>query len=117
MGVLAHALYFIRGNRSLVALRIFLTHIPVLAALLVRTSLVLEALGDVLIAGLLYGYLVGLFGSMVVYRISYPLRQFLGEFWLKVSQICNAWFNAGGVVHDRLERGYEVHGDFLRTGT
>ena len=118
VGVLAHVFYFIHGNRNLIALRIFLIHLSVLTALLVRSSLVLGPQRGVLVAELVYGsYFVGLFGSMVVYRIFFhPLRRFPGEFWPKISQIYNAWFNAGGVVHDRLERGHEVHGDFLRTG-
>lgn len=67
VGVLAHVKYFIHGNRNIVALRIFLIHLSVLTALLVRASFLLGATRGVLVGKLLYGcYLAGLFGSMVV---------------------------------------------------
>lgn len=62
-------------------------------------------------------YAVGLFGSMVLYRISlHPLRVFPGPHMAKISKFWNIIKAAQSTNYRLMEDMRKTYGDFVRTG-
>lgn len=123
VGVLAHVIYFIHGNRNLVALRIFLIHLSVLNSLLVWASFVLEAQRASSSGGCCTG--VTSRGCSAAWSStgssSTRLGGLRGGSCPRLARFTTIGLTPPGgggwvVVHGRLERGHDFHGDFLRTG-
>lgn len=119
-GITTHLSYFIRGEHHRKTVQIFKTYIVVLIT--VAGLCVLKNVGD-LQAGAMQAvivtvaYLLGLFGSMAIYRaFLHPLCQFRGPFWAGFS---NLYHSSLLKKSDNYRVVYNLHkryGPIVRTG-
>jgi hypothetical protein len=62
-------------------------------------------------------YAVGLYGSMIVYRLFFhPLRHFPGPVLVKVSKFWHVFWLSGLQNHLLMEDLHQQYGDFVRIG-
>ncbi|KAM4059087.1 cytochrome p450 [Hirsutella rhossiliensis] len=122
VGVLAHVCLFIRGEWHLQTPQIALSHsalylaCPALAA--VCRGSVLCGLLDMVARGS-WGYLPGLVGSIVLYRVFFhPLTAagFPGPWYARVSKLWHVWAARHSKNHLVLAHLHAKYGDFVRTG-
>ncbi|TID03657.1 Tryprostatin B 6-hydroxylase [Colletotrichum higginsianum] len=117
-GLLSHWLYFIRGPRSMDALKIAVFYILALALLLLKTTTSLGLYrGVILYAELSGSYFLALFASIGAYRLLFhPLRRFPGPLLTRASKVYLMWQNRNWRLHQRYLEMHAEYGDFVRVG-
>jgi hypothetical protein len=120
VGIAAHVCIFIRGEWHMQAPALFVFH--ALCGLLVVFSVVRhqELLPSSLAASckIIGGYLIGLFASIIGYRLSplHRLSKFQGPRLAAVSKLWHVWQCRDSRNHELMCRLHEKYGDFARTG-
>lgn len=120
-GCTTHLGYFIRQehhNTTMAIIKSYLVLDVVIAALFLRANAGDWAMGVIKTAIVTGAYLLGLFGSMGIYRAYiHPLRKFRGPFWARLSNLYHSsllWKNS-----DNYRLIYQMHqkyGPIVRTG-
>lgn len=119
LGVLSHLGFFLHGEHHLYAPRIFRLYasLPIIAVLLqigAGTSIRDASVKSLL---LVLSYAVGLFGSILLYRIMFhPLRNFPGPFMAKTTKLWNTVHTFNSKNYLLMDGLYRQYGDFVRTG-
>ncbi|KAH7128485.1 cytochrome P450 [Dendryphion nanum] len=118
-GILSEALIFCRGEWDIRSAKIARTYLAIQLAsvgLLVAsgTSVVTSVFQ---VAGLTISYLIGLYGSMIAYRLFFhPLRSFPGPLGARVSALWILKQNIPGLTfYRKVPKLHEKYGDFVRT--
>lgn len=110
-GIAAHRSVFIKGEWHLWAPYVVVVHASALAVALGYTR---EFYRPVLLGNM---YLLGLFGSMLVYRMFFhKLRHFPGPSGAAVSKLWHVWKCRDSRNHEVLDAMYKRYGQFVRTG-
>ena len=119
-GVLVHLCVFKHGEWHMSAPHLLAGHI-----LIILLKLLIDFRKHILSHNPLYdsfepvlGYLVGLFSSIVLYRLSpsHRLRKFNGPRLAAVSKLWQVWQCRDSRNHELMYRLHEKYGDFVRTG-
>lgn len=120
LGVASHLIYFIRNEHHLQAGRLVRVYSLAVCVLCLVVS---EMNGEVprkaafLSAALGLSYFLGMFTSMVTYRIFFHrLNRFPGPFGAKVSKLWHAWHVLDSKQYLLLDKLHKTYGDFVRTG-
>lgn len=119
---MAHLGIFIHGEWHVQAPQLAVGHALVFLCLALFRSFLREDL-MYLIDGLLlmsFAYILGLFISIFVYRISgfhrLTAAGFPGPFGARVSKLWHVWACRYSKNHELLDRLHQEYGDFVRTG-
>lgn len=117
-GLLAHHLYFIRGNHTAQARDIIAFHLVGFVLLLYRTTSASGlAHGLPVCFAISSSYLVTLFSSITAYRVLFhPLRHIPGPFPLRATQLYMTWLGRDGKFHKTFAAFHDTFGDFVRVG-
>lgn len=120
LGLLSHLTFFARGEHHRYAFQIFKYGIVTSVLLFLGQAVfggsnVLRALS--MTVKIVVSILLGLFGSMTVYRIFFHrLRQFPGPFLAKVSKLYHVSKITGFDNFKYIDRLHRQYGDIIRTG-
>lgn len=121
LGLLSHILLFIHGEWHMWASRLFWGAVCTSVAiftLLLSHERVMTCMTVWEIVPPLLAYLLGLFGSIVVYRVFFHrLRRFPGPFWASVSKFWHVYQCTDSRNHLLLDRLFKQYGPLVRTGT
>jgi hypothetical protein len=120
VGVLSHLLYFIRGEHHRYAHKWItraLTGIAIVAVGALRVSAYQPLPTLVLTFVLTTMYFVGLYGSMVLYRMFFhPLRKFKGPFLARASNLYHMRMIRKSDNYLVMKKLHEEYGPIIRTG-
>ena len=120
LGVLAHVLYFIRGEHHQLALRYcqLAFSLPVISCASLVYFLDYQAGFAVQITAVVFSsYVVSLWTSMLVYRAFFHrLKHFPGPWYLKLSKLCHAVRLVKMDNFKHVTRWHQTYGDFVRVG-
>lgn len=122
-GIALHLGLFVHGEWHIQAPSIAVTHFLLfcvfpLVAFGSRSAVISETFWSIVLWS--YGYLPGLFASMLVYRsFFHPLTRagFRGPWYASVSKLWHVWACRGSENHRVMAKLHEQYGDFVRTGT
>lgn len=121
LGLLSHVLLFIHGEWHMWAPRLFWGAIctsVAISTLLLSHGRLMACMTVWEIVLPLLTYLLGLFGSIEVYRVFFHrLRHFPGPFWARVSKFWHVYQCTDSKNHLLLDRLFKQYGPLVRTGT
>jgi hypothetical protein len=121
LGALSHAAYFAHGEHHMYGM----LYLRILAVILTGITLVLWRLQGQSFVSSLYNsaiteaqFLVGLFSSIIIYRISpiHRLHAYPGPLNWRISKLTHAWSNRNFENFRNLHAAHEKYGDYVRTG-
>ena len=117
-GVLAHNLYFRRGYHDTEGLRFIIIHSAVYVGLTVLCISESSVTHGILTSSIAFSsYLVGLFGSIVIYRLFFHrLRHFPGPIAAKITRFYGLYLARNGQLHIEQNKLFERYGDIVRIG-
>ena len=119
-GVTAHIGLFIRGEWHMQAPVVLVIHV-LLAALVVLydfRDMEMSPSSFSNAFGIISGYLLGLFSSIIAYRLSpfHRLHSFPGPRLAALTKLWHVWQCRDSRNHELMERLHEEYGDFARLG-
>jgi hypothetical protein len=120
VGVAAHLALFIRGEWHMQAPVVFVLHV-LLGSFTVFSEFRKQGASQSSLLNasiIIAGYLLGLFSSIVAYRVSpyHRLSKFPGPKLAGVSKFWHVWQCRDSRNHELMDRLHEKYGDFVRTG-
>ncbi|KAK4455098.1 Tryprostatin B 6-hydroxylase [Podospora aff. communis PSN243] len=117
-GVLIHLVYFIRGFHDTSAHGIFVAHTSIYTVLAVAAGFQNGFLSGFTTATAIFAsYLVGLFSSIIIYRIFFHrLRRFPGPLFAKMTKLYSPWTNRNDKMHLEQNKLFDIYGDIVRVG-
>jgi ACR3 family arsenite efflux pump ArsB len=120
VGILVHVGVFIRGEWHLHILHILISHISIFSLTLhliyqKKGESFVDAIQDVFVAAV--AYLLGLFGSMTIYRLFFhKLANFPGPKLAAVSKLWHVWHIRRSTNYLFLQQLHKRYGKIIRTG-
>ena len=120
VGIAAHAGLFIRGEWHMQAPTLLVFHVA-FGVLIVLFEVRKEDFSPsplINASVIIGGYLLGLFSSIVLYRVSpfHRLRKFPGPRLAAVSKFWHVWQCRDSRNHELMERMHGQYGEFVRIG-
>ncbi|KAH8124571.1 hypothetical protein ACSS6W_007787 [Trichoderma asperelloides] len=117
-GVLSHLVYFIHGHRSMEAPKIAGFYIVAVCLLWMRCIYLQGAVYGASTAAIISAsYFLGLFTSIIVYRIFFHrLRRFPGPFAAKITKLYGPYLALDRKPHLHWSKLFDKYGDIIRIG-
>lgn len=117
-GVLSHLVYFIHGHRSMEAPKIVGFYIVAVCLLWMRCIYLQGAVYGASTAAIISAsYFLGLFTSIIVYRIFFHrLRRFPGPFAAKITKLYGPYLALDRKPHLHWSKLFDKYGDIIRIG-
>jgi hypothetical protein len=121
LGVLLHVAYFIHGEHHVHGI----LYLRMLASFLAIVTLVLWRFGNQALASSFVTalaiegqFILGLFSSIVTYRVlpMHRLHRYPGPLTWRISKLAHAWSNRDFENFQNLHASHEKYGDYVRTG-
>lgn len=120
LGVLVHNAVFRHGEWHMSGANIIAGHVVGMMALSIGRRLT-QKLFELPIPAVSLNfcvcYLLGLFGSMALYRLFFHrLRSFSGPFGAKITKLWHVYQNGNSMNHELLEKLHHKYGEIFRVG-